>query len=70
MKWLLYPFKSLAGQFTLLLVLALIIANIATFIVLGIARDRELKKIQRYSQIERLITLVPGNRRIGSGFAQ
>ena len=59
MKKLTAPIKSLAGRFTLLLVLALIIANVATLLVLGIARDRELRKIQRYGQIERLITLMP-----------
>jgi len=56
---LLSPFKSLAGQFTLLLILALMIANIITFLVLGMARDREFRKIERYSQIERLTTLMP-----------
>lgn len=59
MKKLTVPIKSLAGRFTLLLVLALIIANVVTLLVLGIARDRELRKIQRYGQIERLITLIP-----------
>lgn len=59
MEKLASPFKSLAGQFTLLLVLALIIANIATLLVLGVSRDQEFRKIQRYTQIERLITLIP-----------
>jgi len=59
MRRLTTSFKSLAGQFTLLLVLALVAANIATYLVLDFAREREFRTIQRDVRIERLIALVP-----------
>lgn len=50
---------SLAARFTLLLAIALVVANAIAFLVLNLERDRELRDVRRNSQIERLTTLVP-----------
>jgi len=52
-------FGSLKAQFALLLILALVIANIATLFVIGFARDREFRILQRFAEIERLTTIMP-----------
>ena len=51
--------NSLAARFTLVLAIALIVANAIAFFVLNFERDRELRDARRNSQIERLVTLVP-----------
>lgn len=59
MKNLLRLPRTLAGQFTLLLALALIMANAAAFYVLNLDRGWELQTLRRNAQIERLIILIP-----------
>lgn len=58
MKFLPFP-RSLAGQFTLLLVLALLAVNTVAIFVLGSERDRMLRAVRRSAQVDRIVTLVP-----------
>ncbi|MEM1050250.1 MAG: ATP-binding protein [Pseudomonadota bacterium] len=58
MKFLPFP-KSLAGQFVLLLVLALLAVNTVAILVLGSERDRMLRAVRRSAQVDRIVTLVP-----------
>lgn len=51
--------NSLAARFTILLAVALIVANAVAFFILSLERNRELRDFRRNSQIEQLVILVP-----------
>ena len=51
--------RSLAGQFTLLLALALLVANIAALFLFSSEQGRVLRNLRRSAQVERIVNLVP-----------